>query len=150
MSDAGEVQRLIAVARAERRAGRLDTALVAQRAAARLLGATPRNADYAHALRHVVDILVEAGRPHEATAICAEVVALYKDLPDADPLDIANAIRSAAMHAVATGDRQAARLLWIEARERYSGLDDRFARLTGKADNPGVSEADEQLAALKP
>ena len=150
MNEAGEAQRLIAVARAERGAGRFVAALDAQRAAARLLGSTSRNAAYAHALRHVVDILVEAGRPHEATALCTEAIALYRDLPDADPLDVANAVRSAAVHALATGDRQAARLLWMEARERYSALDDRLARLTGKAGNPGVAEADAQLAALNP
>ncbi len=150
MSDAGEARRLIAVAGAERRAGRLDAALGAQRAAAALLGAISRDGAYAHALRHVVDILVEAGRPDGATGLCAEATALYRKLPGADPLDVANAIRSAAMHALAKGDRWAARLLWIEARERYAVLDDRFASLTGKVGNPGVAEADAQLAALNP
>ena len=76
------------------------------------------------------------------------MLTLYRATPSAEPLDVANALRSAALHAEALGDNETARAFWIQARDRYAPLDDVFERLTGKAGNPGVAEADAKLASL--
>ncbi len=140
----------IHLARQARNAGDLATALAHQHEAVALLRAGPDEAALAHAIRHVGDMLVEAGRAEEAGPAFAAALALYRALPDAPRLDVANAVRGAAVQAQAIGDTAAARALWQEARDRYAALDELFARLLGKLENPGVAEAESRLAALSP
>jgi tetratricopeptide (TPR) repeat protein len=90
------------------------------------------NRGLADALRHLGDILGEAGRGEAAAPLMDEMLAL----------------RSAAVHAGRIGDRQAARDLWREARDRYAALDEVFRQLTGRDINPGVEESDRRLAAM--
>jgi hypothetical protein len=52
------------------------------------------------------------------------------------------------LHAQNLGQKDEARRLWREARDRYATLDALFLSLTGSAENPGVKEADRRLAAL--
>ena len=111
----------------------------------RMLG---NSSTLAPVLRHVAEILADAGRHGEATPYCHEMLALYRALPDAAPLDMANAVRSAAEHERHIGRKEEARRLWQEARERYAALDAEFLALTGKNENPGVREADRRLALL--
>ncbi len=135
MNDAA--RELRRAAQRARDAGRTDEALELQREAVALLREDGEDrAALAHALRHVGDILREAGRAAEADESTVEMLALYRALPDAPALDIANAIRSAALQAEAMGRPDAD--LWREARERY---DD-----TGIG--PGVAEAERHIAAL--
>lgn len=146
--DAGEAARSAArQAGIERTAGRWDEALTLQRGAVALAEASGDAALHAHALRHLADILSDSGDAEGALPLFEQVLRLYADgaLP---PLDAANAIRGAAVNAERFGDAHEARRLWLLARDRYAALDEMFARLTGKPDNPGVAEADARLAAL--
>jgi tetratricopeptide (TPR) repeat protein len=104
----------------------------------------------ASALRHLGEILGEAGRAEQASPLMIEALALYRADRAATPLELANAVRSAAVHAERVGDREAARTLWSEARDLYVPLDGLFLELTGKAENPGVLEADRRLSGLSP
>ena len=138
-----------AAAQQSRDAGDFYDALLQQRRAVALLRDLGDPAALAHAIRHLADILVAAGNAGEASESITEMLTLYRASPDAQPLDIANALRSAAVHAEALGDNETARAFWIQARERYAALDEVFERLTGKAENPGVAEADAKLAGLR-
>ncbi len=73
---------------------------------------------------------------------------LYRSNPNTPPLEMANALRSAALHAERREDRTEARKLWLEARSYYEMLDERFALLRGLPGNPGVIEADKHLKQL--
>jgi len=132
-----------------RDAGDFYDALLQQRRAVTLFREVGDRAALAHAIRHLADILVAGGQAGEAADSITEMLTLYRANPDAQPLDIANAMRSAAVHAEAIGDNETARAFWIQARERYAALDALFERLTGSAGNPGVAEADAKLATLR-
>ena len=132
-----------------RHAGDLEGALIRQRRSVAVWRELGSPAPLAHALRHIADMLVEAGRAGEAGEPIAEMLALYRRAADAPPLDVAKALRSAAIHAEAIGDGDSAEAFWLQARQRYAALDDLFAQLTGKRENPGVAEADRHLSALR-
>lgn len=135
-------------AQIERDTGFLDKALAYQLDALVIVRALNEPQNLAHVLRHAGDILQTANRHADAEPYYREMLALYRAAPDTPPLDVANAIRSVALHAQHLGRIEEARRLWQEARERYAALDDLFLSLTGKAENPGVKEADRRLAAL--
>jgi tetratricopeptide (TPR) repeat protein len=139
---AREAQRL-------RDAGDHYEALTRQRRAVALLRDAGDHVALAHAVRHVADILVDAGRPDEAGASITEMLALYRAAQDAPPLDVANALRSAALHAEAISDSDTAWIFWIQARARYEELDALFEGMNGTPGNPGVAEADAHLARLR-
>lgn len=138
-----------AAAQQSRDAGDFYDALLQQRRAVTLLRDMGDRAALAHAVRHLADILVAAGNAGEASESITEMLTLYRATPDAQPLDIANALRSAAVHAEAIGDNETARAFWLQARDRYAALDDVFERLTGNPGNPGVAEANAKIALLK-
>ena len=73
---------------------------------------------------------------------------LYRSSETTPPLEMANALRSAALHAERGNDATEARKLWIEARSYYQQLDERFTLLRGLPGNPGVIEADKHLESL--
>jgi tetratricopeptide (TPR) repeat protein len=135
-------------AQIERDLGLFDKALSYQLEALAIARNLNTPQTLAHVLRHAGDILQAAGRHAEADPYYREMLALYRATLDTPPLDIANAIRSVAIHAQNLRETDEARRLWQEARERYAALDDVFLSLTGKAENPGVKEADRRLAAL--
>ena len=139
---AAEAQRL-------RDAGDPYEALVRQRRAVALLRDAGDSLALAHAVRHLADILIEAGQTAEAAPAISEMLALYRSAPDAPPLDVANALRSAALQAEAIQDSDTAWIFWIQARARYEPLDALFERMTGQPGNPGVAEADAHLARLR-
>ncbi|MES2044771.1 MAG: hypothetical protein V4475_12935 [Pseudomonadota bacterium] len=132
-----------------RKAGDREGALVRQRRAVALWRELGDAAPLAHAVRHIADMLVEAGRAGEASEPIAEMLALYRQAGDAPPLDVANALRSAAVHAEAIGDSDSAEAFWLKARQRYAALDELFEKLTGQPGNPGVEEADRRINALQ-
>jgi tetratricopeptide (TPR) repeat protein len=99
-------------------------------------------------LRHLADILHEQGAMEAASAAYAEVAQLYDQTPDAPPLEVANAVRSLAVHAEALGDRAKAAARWQEARDRYAALSPLFLEKYGLTENPGVEEADQHLSEL--
>jgi beta-lactamase regulating signal transducer with metallopeptidase domain len=100
-----------------------------------------------HAIRHLADILDDGGRHEEASPYYAEMETLYRN-SSTPPLEMANAVRSLAVHAEHVGDKDRAHRLWLEARDRYAKLDDVFLKLTGERRNPGVEEAERRLAVL--
>jgi tetratricopeptide (TPR) repeat protein len=104
----------------------------------------------AHILRHVGDILQVSGRHADAEPHYNEMLDLYRAESGVPPLELANAIRSVALHNGHLGNTEKARSLWQEARDRYAALDALFLSLTGKSENPGVLEADRHLIALRP
>lgn len=101
-----------------------------------------------HVLRHLADIMDDAGRYREASPYYAEMERIYRNSSATPPLEMANAIRSLAVHAEHVGDKEKAQQLWTEARDRYSKLDHQFLQLTGQPRNPGVEEAERRLALL--
>jgi tetratricopeptide (TPR) repeat protein len=135
-------------AQIERDLGSYETAIAHQREALKLqrqLGSK----GLGHTVRHLADILDDAGRHQEATPLYAEMERLCRANPDTPPLEMANAIRSLAVNAERLGNAQDARRLWSEARQLYSELDQLFLNMTGEARNPGVEEADKRLTALR-
>ena len=138
-----------AAAQQSRDAGDFYDALLQQRRAVALMRDIGDRAALAHAIRHLADILVADGQAGEAAESITEMLTLYRATPEAEPLDIANALRSAAVHAEAIGDNETARAFWIQARDRYAALDEVFERLTGSPGNPGVAEAKAKIASLR-
>jgi tetratricopeptide (TPR) repeat protein len=102
----------------------------------------------AHAVRHLADILADAGLCEEAAPLYREMLELYNASDAVAPLEMANAIRSVAVHAERSGDVVEARRLWLEARQRYEEVGEELERLTGTSENPGVVEANRHLAGL--
>lgn len=127
----------IKVAQDARNVGDYYEATLHQRRAVTLLrGGDPLA--LGHAIRHLAEILIQAGEPEEATASVREMLALYRPHAGVPALEHANALRCAALHAAATGDDETARAFWLEARSRYDALDI----------SAGVDEADARIAAL--
>jgi len=102
----------------------------------------------AHAVRHLGDIHQEAGRWDLAARCLEEALDLYRRNALTRRSDLANAVRSMAVHKEETGDLVQAKLLWEEARDLYASLDGPLRRLLGRGPNPGVAESSEHLARL--
>lgn len=145
---AGLATALAKQAQIELDAGLFDAALALQQQSVAIRRTLNDPPSLAHAVRHVGDILQAAGRHVEADGFYAEMLALYRATTETPPLDMANAVRSAALHAQNLGRTDEARRLWLEARDRYAALDNLFLSPTGKVENAGVKEADRRLAAL--
>lgn len=73
----------------------------------------------AHTVRHLGDVHRHASRPIEADRCYSEALALYRGAAQPPPLDVANAMRPAALVKEATGDLEAAKALWSDARRLY-------------------------------
>ena len=73
----------------------------------------------AHAVRHLGDIQQELGRPDLAAPCYQEALQIYRTHSHTPPLDLANAIRSFAIHKENVGEDAEARALWEEARDLY-------------------------------
>ena len=102
----------------------------------------------AHVVRHMADTLQSAGRHGEAEPYYREMLSSYQSAPNVPPLEMANALRSIALHEENMGKTDDARHLWQDARSHYAALDAEYLALTGKNENPGVREADRHLATL--
>ena len=143
-----EVEGLLRTAQAARGAKDLAAAIDHQSVAIAHLREGTNPLALAHALRHRADMLIEACRAAEAEAACAQALWFYAQVPEAPPLDVANAVRCAATQAEATGDIESALALWREARTRYAALSALFEARTGSPANPGVAEATQHIEAL--
>ena len=73
-------------------------------------------------VRHLGDVHRLNGHPDLARPCYDEALALYRAYPDADPLDVANAIRSMAVLRQDAGEFAAACELWAAARGIYAEL----------------------------
>src|SRR5271157_3384218 len=92
----------------------------------------------AHSVRHLGDIHREEGRPDLAEPCYREALDLYRGHEQTPPLDLANAIRGLAILKDHSGDTEAAKSLWEEARELYASV---------KVE-AGVAESSRRLARL--
>lgn len=90
----------------------------------------------AHALRHVSDLDREAGRADQALSAAEEAVGLYRAQPDIPRLDLANALRLAALAREALA--RPATEAWREAGDLYADLDI----------EAGVAEAERHLGLM--
>ncbi|OYY91933.1 MAG: hypothetical protein B7Y45_00070 [Sphingomonas sp. 28-66-16] len=142
------VTALLEAARDARATGDLGAAIEQQGTAIERLRAGTNPLALAHALRHRADMLIEAGRAAEAEPDCAQALWFYAQVPEAPPLDIANAVRCAACQAEGVGDVAGAIDLWRDARTRYAKLGAVFEAMTGSPANPGVAEATLRIEAL--
>ena len=128
---------LVALGKTARRRGRLDDAAEYYRRAVDAYDAAGEWMRGVHAARHLAEIELEAGRPEEASLRIAEVLLFFRgrEIPR---LEMANALRVAALVDERRGFKDEARLLWSEARELYEreGVKD------------GVLEADRRLSRL--
>ena len=131
-----------------RNAGDYEEAAMHQRRAIALYRGAEDQERLAHALRHLADIFLDAGKVSDAEKPLSEALELYAALPDAAPLDIANAMRSEALRLWALGDEDASLVAWRAVRRRYAALDQLFVTLRGEPGNPGTDEADRWIARL--
>ena len=90
----------------------------------------------AHALRHVSDLDREAGHAEQALSAAEEAADLYRAQPDVSRLDLANALRLAALAREALG--RPATDAWREAGDLYADLDI----------EAGVAEAERHLGLM--
>lgn len=139
---------LTRLAQVERDAGRYADALDHQTAAVAICRSLNDRPRLPHAIRHLADIYHALGRHREADPHYVEMQALYKAMPSVPPLEIANAMRSVAIHAEAMGDPEESQRLWRDVRDRYAALDHELFRLTGEKANRAVAECDRHLADL--
>ena len=131
-----EVVRALKAARDAKMAGRLSEALASYRFVADSALSTDDEATRAHALRHVSDLARELGDPASAFEAAEEAVRIYRS-NGGTPLDLANALRVAALACEEGRPGQAARI-WREARFLYL-----------ESGTPaGVEECDTRIAAL--
>src|SRR5262249_48077573 len=93
---------------------------------------------FAHAMRHMGDVLQEMDRLSEADECYREALDHYRRDAATGPLELANAIRSAAILRDRSGEKDTASALWAEARDLYvsanvaAGVAECTRRIAGK------------------
>ena len=92
----------------------------------------------AHTVRHLGDVLRRAGLMGEALPCYDEALGIYRDHPEAESLDLGNALRGYGLLLEAMGDNLRARQVWVEVLGIY--------REVGV--QAGVDEAQRRMAAL--
>jgi hypothetical protein len=132
--DEEELEPALEAARDARTAGRLPEALASYRHVADAALSRDDLATRAHALRHVSDLARELGEPASALEAAEEAVEIYR-ANGSPPLDLANALRVAALACEEVSPGEAVRI-WREARSLY--LESRVGT--------GVAECDARLA----
>jgi tetratricopeptide (TPR) repeat protein len=90
----------------------------------------------AHAIRHEADILMQMKQPAEAEPLYLEAEKIYRQNGEEGALDLAHTLRGMALMKEATGELEASRSLWREAREIYARRDAKGA----------VAECDRKLS----
>jgi hypothetical protein len=124
-------------AKSARRQGRLSDATALYEEAAESFQAEQQPARWAHALRHAAEFAVKAGDSRTGLREALAVLEYYRSSPPTT-LEMANALRVAALAEAAAGKSTSAREHWCEARALYEDV--------GVAD--GVLEAERHVAAL--
>jgi tetratricopeptide (TPR) repeat protein len=84
------------------------------------------------------DVRRHLGQHQDAKARYEEALGIYRSEPKANPLDVANALRSFAILKEKMGDFDGARAFWREARGLYESL----------SIKAGITECSEHLAEL--
>ena len=126
------------LAHVEQDAGDLEQAETLWIESVRVLRAADDPLQLAHKVRHLGDVVAGRGDLQRAVTHYEEALDLYRDNPGPDALAIANAVNRMAAVRERLGERDEARALWLDVRERYAAL----------GIEEGVAEADEHLAAL--
>lgn len=124
-------------AKAARRSGRIHDAAALYEQAAEAFRAEGSPERWAHALRHAAELALEAGDPETGLRDARAVLGCYRDLSPAK-LELANALRVAAMAEAAAGEKASASQCWKEAGSLYAAV--------GVPE--GVMEAEQHMAAL--
>lgn len=124
-------------AKSARRQGRISDAKALYEEAAESFQAEQEPARWAHALRHAAEFAVKAGDSLTGLQEALMVLEYYRSSPPTT-LEMANALRVAALAEAAAGECASAREHWCEARALYEDA--------GVAD--GVVEADRRVASL--
>jgi tetratricopeptide (TPR) repeat protein len=127
---------LCGLAQAERDIGNLEAALHHYAGAATLYREIGPPERLAYAIRHEADILREESRPAEAEPLYLEAASIYREQGNEATLDLANTLRGLALLAESSGNPDASKSLWQEARQLY-------ARCNVQA---GVAECDVKLS----
>jgi tetratricopeptide (TPR) repeat protein len=118
----GLIRALRGAAQIEHDLGRDDEALALYEEAVLLCGKHSQPLVLAHTIRHLGDIQRHLGQYRQAQASYEKALGIYQSEPEADPLDVANALRPFAILKEATGDLDGARNFWTEARGLYESL----------------------------
>lgn len=124
------------LAQAERGIGNLEAAAHHYANVVLLYRGLGQRERLAYALRHEADVLREMGKFAEAEPLYREAEEIYRQLGESARLDLANTLRGLALVNESTGNVDASRALWKEARELY-------AKCKVEA---GVAECDEKLS----
>jgi hypothetical protein len=124
-------------AKAARRQGRLTDAMALYGEAAESFQAEGQPGRWAHALRHAAELAVRVGESKAGLHDAHTVVEFYRSSPPSD-LEMANALRVAALAESVAGEGASALEHWNEARALY--MDAGVAQ--------GVLEAERHAAAL--
>ncbi|WP_254291406.1 hypothetical protein [Sphingomonas tagetis] len=132
-----EAHALTRCAQVARDTGNLDWAIHDQQEAIALYRKAGAGPELAHALRHAGEMFLEQQRHAHAATSLHEALDLYRADAEAAPLDVANALRAAALLAETLDERDEARRFWTDARSLYES-----------SCESGVVEADQRLAAL--
>ena len=96
-----------------------DGGVAAYREAVAILRAEDGGPKLAHTIRHLGDIYRHAGERTDAENCYREALDLYRAHPEVPPLELANALRSAALLKENAGQFDEAIDLWEEARGLY-------------------------------
>jgi hypothetical protein len=127
---------LSGLAQAERDIGNLEAARLHYAGAATLYREIGPPARLAYAIRHEADILREESLPAEAEPLYLEAESIYRSQGEEAALDLANTLRGLALLAESSGEPDASKSLWQEARQLY-------AKCNVEA---GVAECDAKIA----
>lgn len=113
---------LISQGKQARAEGRLDAARTHYAEAAEIHRSANDQLAYAHTIRHIADMYLHEARHAEARPLYEEALEIYRGSLDTKLLDLANTIRPYALLNESTGNLEAARQSWQEARNLYASL----------------------------
>jgi hypothetical protein len=130
---------LIEEGRRARAAGNLDAARKFYAEAAAQHRQQGLTLAWAHAIRHIADMWLEASELEAARPLYEDALEAYRGSLETRILDLANTLRPYALLNEAAGNAEAARALWLEAKALYASL-----RL-----EEGVAECQRHLAFFK-
>ena len=94
---------------------------------------------FAHAIRHLADILRHVGSAAEAAHYYEEALKVYRQHSESRPLDLANTLRGFALLKGGIGESEGANSLWQEARSLYESVHVQA----------GVEESEREIARLR-
>lgn len=115
-----DIEALLARARDERTAGHTGQARATYGMAATKARDSGHPGLLAHALRHICELDRKDGKSDHAMVTGREAVAIYRSMPEASPLDLANALRVTALAMEASMKPGDATSLWQEAEMLYA------------------------------